>query len=280
MAQLIEEQFEKMGARVQMSVVREKRGARSWNGRHMIGAIPQPVRVDVLRDGKGEYFDIMHRRDIDVRVVDVRPADRHLLLLAREAGWMRQSDEQQSKFLCGHDERAWFVAAIPESSVVRNVQDAKDALKPEAVWESIRAHGVPMRHRNRRRTAAFVRQGEWFFIPRSDAEIDESKVRRNEPIRRGAGKPHLCQFLCRSGGGLVYVSDRYPNGLTAAEYRNLESGERQRERWTEMMRDARPYVKGAIRHPDHATIWLPDWHEVVMNTETQAKAMRHVAFLD
>ena len=46
------------------------------------------------------------------------------------------------------------------------------------------------------------------------------------------------------------------------------------------MRDARVYVTGAIRHKDHATVWLTDWHEVVMNTETQAKAMRHVAFLD
>jgi hypothetical protein len=39
-------------------------------------------------------------------------------------------------------------------------------------------------------------------------------------------------------------------------------------------------VKGAIRHADHETIWLRDWHEVVMNTETQARAMNQVAFLD
>lgn len=40
------------------------------------------------------------------------------------------------------------------------------------------------------------------------------------------------------------------------------------------------YVKGKVRHPDHKTITLHDWHEVQMNTETQAKAMRHVVFLD
>jgi hypothetical protein len=234
--------------------------------------------VNVLRDGKGEYFDITHRQDVDVRVVDLRRPDRHLLLLAREGGWM--GDQQQSKFLCGHDERAWFVAAIPETAKVSNVQGAKDALKPQAVWESIQAHGVPMRHRDRRWTAAFVRQGEWFFIPRQDARIDQKQVPRNEPIRRGAGKPHMCQFMYRTGGEQVYVSNRYPNGLTMTEYQTLEPFEQQRERWTMMMREARVFVKGAIRHSDHATIWLPDWHEVVMNTETQAKAMRHVAFLD
>jgi hypothetical protein len=47
-----------------------------------------------------------------------------------------------------------------------------------------------------------------------------------------------------------------------------------------MTRDARVFVKGKIRHPDHATLVLPYWHQVFMNTETRARAMREVAFLD
>jgi hypothetical protein len=47
-----------------------------------------------------------------------------------------------------------------------------------------------------------------------------------------------------------------------------------------MTRDAKVYVKGAIRHDDHDTLNLAYWHQVVMNTETQATAMRNVAFLD
>jgi hypothetical protein len=47
-----------------------------------------------------------------------------------------------------------------------------------------------------------------------------------------------------------------------------------------MARDARAFVKGSVRHPDHKTIWLPYWHQVAMNTETTALAMRNVAFLD
>jgi hypothetical protein len=47
-----------------------------------------------------------------------------------------------------------------------------------------------------------------------------------------------------------------------------------------MRRNPGVYVKGRIRHPDHATITLHVWHRVVMNTEGQSKAMRNVAFLD
>ena len=35
-----------------------------------------------------------------------------------------------------------------------------------------------------------------------------------------------------------------------------------------------------VRNADHATITLPGWHRVVMNTEGQSKAMKNVAFLD
>ena len=56
--------------------------------------------------------------------------------------------------------------------------------------------------------------------------------------------------------------------------------EAKRWNWRPMRRDATAYVKGRIRHPDHATINLIEWHRVVMNTENQARAMRHVVFLD
>ena len=36
----------------------------------------------------------------------------------------------------------------------------------------------------------------------------------------------------------------------------------------------------SFRHPDHATVVLPGWHRVLMNTEQGARAMRHVVFLD
>jgi hypothetical protein len=39
-------------------------------------------------------------------------------------------------------------------------------------------------------------------------------------------------------------------------------------------------VKGRIRHPDHKTIELAGWHQVLMNTEHQSAAMQNLAFLD
>ena len=66
------------------------------------------------------------------------------------------------------------------------------------------------------------------------------------------------------------------------EYRRLILGDRQAGwwKWQVMTRNSWVLVRGRVRHADHATIELPDWHRVVMNTEGQAQAMRSVAFLD
>src|SRR4051812_24759924 len=97
----------------------EKMGARVYVTKQNLDVAP--VRVDIRRDDLGEYFDVRHRSDVSVEVLDVRKSDRHLLLMAREPATPRR-DELKSKFLCGHDERAWFVAAIPESARARDVQ--------------------------------------------------------------------------------------------------------------------------------------------------------------
>ncbi len=82
---------------------------RGWRGN-----VARPVTVDIRRDERGEYFDVRHRSDVSVEVLDVKRADRHLLLMVREPT-ESAGRETKSKFLCGHDERSWFVAAIPES---------------------------------------------------------------------------------------------------------------------------------------------------------------------
>ena len=47
-----------------------------------------------------------------------------------------------------------------------------------------------------------------------------------------------------------------------------------------MRRNLRVYARATVRHSDHATITLPLWHRVLMNTATQSRTMAHVAFLD
>jgi hypothetical protein len=89
---------------------------------------PGVISLDVQADRKGEFFEIVKQLGVEaeIAVLDVQPADRHLLLLVRENG-------EKHKFLCGHDERHWFVAGIPETAPVGTVRQAKEALKPAEV---------------------------------------------------------------------------------------------------------------------------------------------------
>lgn len=236
------------------------------------------ISFDIQADRKGEFFEIVRRPGVDaeIAVLDVQPADRHLLLLVRENG-------EKSKFLCGHDERHWFVAGIPESAPVGTVRQAKEALKPVEVRNAQATKGLKAKARNRRKNAAYIRQGEWFFIPDADMAVDEKLILPNEPLTRGnGGKPHWAEFCYRTGGETVYVCSRYPNGVTDSQYRVILSGNPKAKGWgwRTMKRNPGVYVKGRIRHADHATITLHGWHRVLMNTEGQSKAMRNVAFLD
>jgi hypothetical protein len=231
-------------------------------------------QIDVRSDRRGEFFEVRfvgRGHAVDLEVVDVKRAERHLLLLTRD-------DEGKSKFLCGHDERHWFVAAVPETARgVTGVQTAKAALQPSLVRDAIER--VRPKHAFRRRNPAYVRQGEWFFVPAPRLDPPVTKVLFDEPVSRGRGKPHMMQFAYRQGGELVWVNYRYPTGITEAQYRELSRAE-QRGSWARMVRDAEVFAKGAIRHPDHATVVLRGWHRVAMNTEQAARAIRHVAFLD
>jgi hypothetical protein len=280
MATMLEEAFLRMGARARLRPVHSAQLRRAWNGKGKnLRALAEvdPVRVDILRDPDGEYFDIQRRPGVRLDIQDVAPADRHLVLSAHEM----MGAYSTSTFLCGHDERAWFVAAIPEDARARTVQQARDALKPQEVWDAMSEFGVSMEERDLRQTAGFIRQGEWFFIPCPMMEIDWDLAIFNEPIQRGAGKPHVCEAMYRqTDGEEVFVSEEYPDGLTPREYFELPAGERRKTRWEQRVRGAEVYVRGRVKHRDHATITLPCWHKVVMNTETRSKAMRHMAFLD
>ena len=265
-ANALERPFAKMGARVKFGQ------PETWRE----SAVPRPVALDVRRDRDGEYFLVRKLDEVSVEVLDVQPQDRHLVLLARVPH--RLGHVVKSRFLLGHDERHWFVAAIPEESPVSTVSAAKQALKPESVVQQ--EQNLRCKLRNRRITKARVRQGEWFFVPKELAHVDPVRIFKNEPLRRGRGKPHVCQELYREGGEMVYVNRQYPNGLTQAQFARLSEKARNKPGWSRMVRNPRAFVRGTVRHSDHKTIFLDGWHEVFMNTETRAAAMRNVAFLD
>jgi hypothetical protein len=263
-AALLDAKFARMGARLKVA-----EGLPRWR--------TGPFALDVRTDRKGEFFEVAVApgAEVAVEALDVRPHERHLLLLVREG-------RDKQKFLCGHDERHWFVAAIPERAPAGTVAQAMEALKPAEVRTAQGRAGLRAEARRRRKNAAYRRQGEWFFVPAPAVVADPNLVLRAEPIRRGGGKPHRAEFCYRAGGEAVYVSREYPNGLAEANYRKLLRARPEAKAWAWriMRRDPEVYVRGRIRHGDHRTIVLHGWHKVLMNTETQARAMRNVAFLD
>jgi hypothetical protein len=269
--------FSQMGARVKC--FQSVRAARRFRAARLGGEQPRIV-LDIGRDKHGEYFEIRTAPGVmqEIVVLNVQPREKHLLLLSRQFGEKGQFLAKQ-KFLCGHDERHWFVAAIPENEPVSDVATARNALKPAEVREREGAKGVSRKASFRRRNPAFIRQGEWFFVPAA-VKADPLLVIRNEPLSRGnLSKPHWAEECYRSGGDTVYVSGKYPAGLTSDEYKKLPADERN-PGFKIMKRDAAVFVRGRVSHPDHATVTLAGWHQVFMNTENRSSAMRFLAFLD
>ena len=283
----IETKFKSIGARVRLAPAHD-----TVNWRHprrgparAVRHRADPIKIDVGRDKRGEFFDLVVRDDVELDVIDADRRDRHLLLLARFGA-------EKPRYLCGHDERHWFVAAVPESDPVSTVVAAKAALRPGAVRRTSPG-GVTAR-----RTKTFLRQGEWFFIPAPDFEPDALEpIRRYEPIvRSGGGTAHVATEAVRTGGTTVYVPqipwdrrrtpeqseklDReYGRGVSEKRMAALRK-QNPRWRWVAMLRDPELYVRGRVRHPDHAPVDLRGWHRVLMNRESEAKARSHVVFLD
>jgi len=240
---------------------------------------------DIGDDRRGQYFDLQLNSELLERLVvlDVRPKQRHLLLMLREqvpsVGSKGRTDH---RVLCGHDEREWFLAGLPDGQRVTTVAQAMDALKPAIVLESQQRRRVKTKDSNRRRNAGFLRQGEWFFVPEPAFRVEGRIIHRNEPLTRGDGKPHVAEFLVREGGDTVYLRRRDSMILTEPEYRKMlleTTGNTARE-WMVATREPVAYVKGKVRHSDHKTTELPTWHRVVANTEQTTGRWSNLTFID
>jgi hypothetical protein len=227
-----------------------------------------PFSLDIKADRRGrEQFHLDHRVPVRVEVLETRRADRHLLLRI-------SSGEIARTFLCGHDERHYFAAGVREEA--RTINDAMLTLQPEPLRDAATALGPDQRFS--RHNAIFKRQGEWFFVRARGIRIDKRRALRNEPIRRGASKPHICQYLCKVGGKPVWFHPTHaPNGISQLEYGRLDRRLTRVDEWRLMTRDAVVYVKGSISHPDHSTLTLRGWHRVYVNGEVLSDEL---VFLD
>lgn len=267
----LDKAFRKIGAQANVVIAQDGIVNRRWFSQSA------PVRLNIISSKGYEKFEIAVRKDIidtlELTVLEIRPQDEHLLLLARQLDSKGLALEKH-RFLCGRDERHLFVASV---GAVSTVAAAKASLKPDVLIEQ--EIGLNVDKRNRRKTKAFKRQGEWFFVP-VDIEVAPLLVTTNEPLRRSNNsKAHVAQFAFRTGGESVMVCKQHPAGLTQAQYEALLENDLKAKYyfWRQMKRDALVYARGKVRHPDHATIYLDGWHRVLMNTEVFTET---VAFLD
>jgi hypothetical protein len=131
----------------------------------------------------------------------------------------RTTPESLRRYLCGLDERHYFVAQVQGGTTVR---DAHRLLKPDAVREAERGG-----------SGRLVRQGEWFFMPLKAEELQllvgELK-RKPHLVRRrvslgGNGRPHVADAVVVLDAERVYARGavRHPDHktLVLSEWRRV-----------------------------------------------------------
>lgn len=258
----IEKSFSRMKAKVKFT---------DGDARRRRGLPRSGYTIDVK---DGTFIFNLGSSGATVNIQDADIADRHILINVRRANPDEKSVSKilNEKWLCGHDERDWFVAAAEGISVA----EAKENLKPAEVRSLDGA--VQKKKRNKRNNGVRLRQGEWFFVPAPELTVPaDAVIHKNEPISRGRGsKKHYVEELYRTEGRTVYT--RGIQVLEEKEFKKLRSD--QQKGWAVRTADAEVYARGTIKHVDHNTIKLDIWHKVLMNTEKRDSRGSSLLFLD
>jgi len=203
---------------------------------------------------KREYFHIFYGHpDNDIRVIDVDPKRRQLILLVREPEreftvrvWnsrenkyvtkIRRTPDFYRKYLLGMDESHLFISQVEDGAKpINKVKDAHKFLKPREVMQK------------EENTSQVKRQGEWFFIPATLEELNEinsniHKVLKKVPIENTSRNPHIADLLIE-------------------------------------IDDLGKFAKGKIKHPEHKTLKLHGWFKILKNLEIRDDS-RRTNFID
>jgi hypothetical protein len=200
---------------------------------------PSIVKVHIEKDGEDGGLAVMLRSN-SLRMTDVAEwkPKQYVLRLCRKT-----SDRSQH-YLLGVDERQLFMAKLPKAAT--SVKGAMELLKaPEVRFAEGKASG---------RT---LRQGEWFLLnPTTEEEqairdylkksthILYKKVSVGKYAGRDMGKPHIVDELLAISGAEAKTATGWP-----------------------VRGRATVFIRGALRHPDHATVKLGSWRKVILNAE-------------
>lgn len=288
--ELVKKKIEELGHRVVMRPLRFSGMTTTRRRFSTLQPTPRPFVAGVSRDKKGEFFDIQVNENTKITLLDT-DGD-HALLLFKTPNENPHQPPAKDRIMIGHDERQLFIAGIPDSAGPSTIFQAKESLKPIEVREFEKKIGVKdkqARHaRGKKVSLKRRRQGDFFFIPKPDMEFTDEFINRKEPIGRNIGTSHICEELVRTGGENIYTTT--PRSLdmkttyTEKEREELFKDNPKARNWGWIVRrggdSMSVYVRGSIRHPEHATVILDVWHEVVSNTEFKSSAMSNITFLD
>jgi hypothetical protein len=216
--------------------------------------------LSVDRKKKGtrlsEKFVMHPGKDNEIRVLDTDTDHKQMVLMVHEkegAFQQRTWDSAKKKFvwttqrtsgnklkyLIGMDERSYFMA--PLSGSPTTVKQAHQLLRPRGVLDQDA------------QKKKVIRQGEWFFVPYKGRVSESSLIYKKTALKARPnatvmGKPHIAE--------MVIWMDARRRGINA-------EGDHVGITVPLML------VKGAVRHDDHETVTLRDWHEVHHNMESR-----------
>ena len=234
--------------------------SRFSSGRHReerfrlwLGGAGNRVEVQGVERHLSQLVLMIHepRRRFEVAIGPFAPVPPGLRVVREEGRrrWVEQwTDDAKRHFLCGKDEQHLFVAQLPRA--VSTVRQAHETLRNPRLDAAER--DSPSRT---------VRQGEWFFValtPAEEASVT-ARVGARAIVRRNAG---LAQVARVGRRGRPHVAQETVALLTEPEHAT------------------RVYVRGAVRHPDHRTVFFHTWRRVFANSEVQASAAQGVLWVD
>lgn len=212
-----------------------------------------PFTLTVGKDAHGE-----------INVLNVNPDEKGILIQIKQ-------DDTKASFLCGLDEMDHTFIARVANHGVTNVFSAKEALKPAAVREAERKAPKMGKKKNKhkRRNAARLRQGEWFFVPSPDFDPDNKySIRKNAPLIRGSSRAHRAQFAVDVAGETRYFHRNDNRSISEKQFQRLVKGNPdERVMWEVRSLSSFIFVKGKITAPDHKTLNLKVWHRAIPNEE-------------
>jgi len=176
----------------------------------------------------------------------------------------RRTPSQKRHFLLGLDERQLFIAQLPKA--VSTVRDAHACLKATTV---VLAEGKGIKA---------TRQGEWFFLDPTTDEVariedglarkllvvehsvpigpfSDNAVRGGRRVRQFRGNPHTADEL------IVLPGIPVQGGQLPVRGREV-------------------FIRGRVRHVDHATVSFSGWRKVIRNAEPNSGQALGVGWVD